>query len=209
MGFFSSSGETFRKYFVLPLLFFVLTLPGKSQNLFLSDSSGILLFGQFSQIQHFEGPAIGLSYSFNGKTAIGMNYGASSIDKRNYRNLSISANHLVKNQTEGDPFNVEVIPAFERKYLNFSEQNLSLFSFAAGISRDFSQKGSINLIPRISLSYLVSPSVGVTNFLSTGFDMNMGFDLSKHVKLIASPEINLRLDSRRLNGILMSGLVVH
>lgn len=190
-------------------LFFVLSLPGISQNIFLQETSGLYTFGQFAQVQDFDEPAIGLSYSFNGTTSAGISYGASSLNGSNYHSVSLFVNHLVKEQEEGDLFNIEVAPAFERKYHSISEQNLSLFSFAAGISRDFSQDTSMNLIPRASLSYLVSPSVGVTNYLSSKLDIGMGFNLSNNVKLIVNPGLNLRLDNGLINGTLTSGLLIH
>lgn len=197
------------KCFILLLFSFLFTIFGKSQNIFLPDSPGILIFGQFSRVQNFDEPAIGLSYSFNGKTAVGISYGSSSLNSRNYESLSVLTNFLVRNQSQGDEFNVEVVPVFERKYDNLSGQNLSLFSFGAGISRDFSRDSSLNLIPRASLSYLVSPSVGVTNFLSTGIDLGMGLNLTDNVKLIVNPGLNLRLDNGHLNGIITSGLLIY
>lgn len=197
------------KAWCILFLFFAVSLPGKSQNIFLQETSGLYAFGQFSQVQDFDGPAIGLSYSFNGITSAGISYGTNSLNGRSYQSVSLLVNHLIKNQEGGDPFNIEVAPAFERKYYSLSEQNLSLFSFAAGISRDFSQNTSLNLIPRASLSYLVSPSVGVTNYLSGKIDMGMGFTLSNSVKLIVSPGLNLRLDNGLVNGTLSSGLLIH
>lgn len=200
---------TIKKCCVLLLFSFVLTITGKSQNIFLSDSPGVFTFGQFSQVQNFDGPAIGLNYSINGKSALGVSYGASSINGRNYQSLSILANLLIKKQADGDLFNVDVIPAYERKYHEISHQNLSLFSLTTGISRDFSQNSDFNFIPRASFSYLVSPSVGVTNYLSAGMDMNMGFELNKNVKFIVNPGITFRLDNGRYNGIFTSGLLIH
>lgn len=191
------------------VLLLAVSQTGKSQNIFLQKTPGLYTFGEFSQVQNFDGPAIGLSYSFNGTTSAGITYGSNSLNGINYQSVSLLVNHLVKNQQEGDLFNIEVAPAFERKYHSLSEQNLSLFSFAAGISRDFSHDTSMNLIPRASISYLVSPSVGVTNYLSTKLDMGMGFALSKSIKLIINPGLNIRLDNGLINGAFASGLLIH
>ncbi len=202
-------GGFFKRACFLLLFSFVLTVSGYSQNIFLSDSPGFFTFGQFSQVQSFDGPAIGLNYSINGKTAVGISYGSSSINSTNYQSVSLLANLLIKKQSEGDQINFEVMPSFERKYHNLTDQNMSLFSLGTGISRDFSKKDGINLIPRATFSYLMSPSVGLTNFLSAGLDMNLGFALNSNIKLIVNPGMNIRMDNGNYNGIFTSGLVIH
>ena len=202
-------GRLYKRSCVLLLLSFFLTVTGYSQNIFLSDSPGVFTFGQFSQVQSFDGPAIGLNYSINGKTAVGISYGSSSLNNTSYESVSILANMLIKKQADGDLINFEVMPSFERKYQEMSEYNQSLFSLATGISRDFSNNADINLIPRASFSYLMSPSVGVTNFLSAGLDINVGYDIGSNVKVIVNPGINFRLDNGRYNGIFTSGLLIH
>lgn len=199
----------YKRSCVLLLLSFVITVTGYSQNIYLSDSPGVLTFGQFSQIQNFDGPAIGLSYSINGKTAVGISYGSGTLNKTSYESMSVLANFMIKKQTEGDLINFEVMPSFERKYGEFSEHNLSLFSLATGVSRDFSNTDDVNLIPRASFSYLMSPSVGLTNFVSAGLDMNIGYDINSNVKVIVNPGVNFRLDNGRYNGIFTSGLLIH
>lgn len=194
---------------MLFILSFLITFDAYSQNIFLSGKSGVLTFGQLSQVEQFGGQAVGLSYSFDGKSAVGISYGASSLNDRDYQNLSLFGNFLLKEQASGDPFNIELTPAFERKYHEISQQNLSLFSMAAGISKDFSKKSDVNFIPRATFSYLMSPSVGVTNFLSAGVDMSLGFDLNNRIKFVVNPGLNIRLDNGSYNGIFTSGLVIH
>lgn len=199
----------YKRSCVLLLFSFFITVTGFSQNIYLSDSPGIFTFGQFAQVQNFDGPAIGVSYSINGKTAVGISYGSGTLNNTSYESMSVLANFLIKKQTEGDLINFEVMPSFERKYGDLSEYNLSLFSLATGISRDFSNNDDLNLIPRASFSYLMSPSVGVTNFVSAGLDMNLGYDINSNIKLIVNPGVNFRLDNGRSNGIFTSGFLIH
>ncbi|HKL18416.1 MAG TPA: hypothetical protein VJ905_05590 [Halalkalibaculum sp.] len=185
------------------------TVSGYSQNIFLSDSQGIFTFGQFSQVQDFDGPAIGLNYSINGKTAVGISYGSNSLNNRSYQSVSFLANVLIKKQSEGDFVNFEVMPSFERKYHNLTNQHLSLFSLGTGVSRDFSKEAGLNLIPRATFSYLMSPSVGLTNYLAAGMDMGIGYDINSNIKLIVNPGLNVRLDNGRYNGTFTSGFLIH
>ncbi|MDX1585467.1 MAG: hypothetical protein R3222_01935 [Balneolaceae bacterium] len=152
---------------------------------------------------------MGLSYSLNGKTALGISYGSNSLNNRNYQSVSVLANILIKKQSEGDAVNFEVMPSFERKYHTITDQNLSLYSLGTGISRDFSNRADINLIPRASFSYLMSPSVGLTNYFSAGLDMGLGFDINSNIKLIVNPGLQLRLDNGSYNGTFTSGFLVH
>ena len=187
---------------------FVVTLSAYSQNIFLEDDSGFLTFGQLSQVEHFSGQAVGLNYSFDGKNAVGLRYGSSTLNGSNYQDLSLYGNFLIRKQAEGDLFNLELVPAFERKYHKQSFQNKSLFSMATGISRNISSMSNVDMIPRVNLSYLVSPSVGVTNFLSAGMDFSLGIDLNRNVKLVVNPGINFRMDNGNYNGMFTSGLLI-
>lgn len=201
-------GGRIKLFGILLVFSFVFTVSAQSQNIFLDDTSGFLTFGQLSQVEHFGGQTIGLNYSFDGETAVGISYGSSTLNNSRYQNVSVHANLLIKKQSAGDPFNLEIIPAFERMYNEQSYQNKSLFSMAAGISKDISMIDSFDMVPRASFSYLVSPSVGITNFLSAGMDMNMGFDLTSNVKFIVNPGVNLRLDNGQYNGVFTSGLLI-
>ncbi|MGK7369927.1 MAG: hypothetical protein ACNS64_06905 [Candidatus Halalkalibacterium sp. M3_1C_030] len=203
------SGRIYKKCTVLLLFSFFVTVSGFSQNTFLSDSPGFFTFGQFSQVQNFDGPAIGLSYSINGKTALGISYGSNSLNNKNYQSVSVLANLLIKKQSEGDVVNFEVMPSFERKYHNLTDQHLSLFSLGTGVSRDLSNEAGLNLIPRATFSYLMSPSVGLTNYLAAGLDVGIGYDINSNIKLIVNPGMNVRLDNGRYNGIFTSGLLIH
>lgn len=194
---------------MLFILSFLITFTAQSQNIYLDGKSGVLTFGQLSQVEQFGGQAVGLSYSFDGKSAVGISYGASSLNGRDYQNLSLYGNFLLKDQASGYPFNIELTPLFERKYHEISQQNMSLFSMAAGISKDFSKKSDVNFIPRATFSYLMSPSVGVTNFLSAGMDMSFGVNLNNRLKFIVNPGVNIRLDNGSYNGVFTSGLLFH
>lgn len=194
---------------ILLVFTFFFTVSGYSQNIYLADSPGLFTFGQFSQVQQFDGAAVGLNYSINGKTALGISYGSNSLNNRNYQSVSVLGNVLIKKQTDGDAVNFEVMPSFERKYHNLTEQHLSLFSLGTGISRDFSTNANVNLIPRATFSYLMSPSVGLTNYLSAGLDMGLGFEINSNIKLIVNPGMNVRLDNGRYNGTFTSGLLIH
>ncbi|NGP77704.1 hypothetical protein G3570_13735 [Balneolaceae bacterium YR4-1] len=198
-----------KKISILLAFSFFVTISGYSQNIFLSDSPGLLTYGQFSQVQQFDGASVGLNYSLNGKTAFGISYGSNSLNNRNYQSVSVLANVLIKKQSEGDILNFEVMPSFERKYHNPTNQNLSLFALGTGISRDFSQRSDINLIPRASFSYLMSPSVGLTNYFSAGLDMGLGYDISSNLKLIVNPGLNVRMDTGSYNGTFTGGFLVH
>lgn len=199
----------FKKISILLAFSFFVTISGYSQNIFLSDSPGLLTYGQFSQVQQFDGASVGLNYSLNGKTALGISYGSNSLNNRNYQSVSVLANILIKKQSDGDVVNFEVMPSFERKYHNLTNQNLSLYSLGTGISRDFSKQADINLIPRASFSYLMSPSVGLTNYFAAGVDMGLGVDINSNIKLIVNPGLNVRLDNGRYNGTFTSGLLIH
>lgn len=201
-------GDTCKTLCAFLILSFVVTLSAHSQNIFLDDNSGFLTFGQLSQVEHLSGQAVGLNYSFDGKSAVGVRYGSSTLNGSSYQDLSLYGNFLLKKQKSGDPFNLEVVPAFERKYHDVSAQNKSLFSMAAGISRNLSNMSNIDLIPRANLSYLVSPSVGVTNFLSAGMDLSMAVDINSNVKLVVNPGVNFRMDNGRYNGVFTSGLLI-
>lgn len=199
----------YKKCTVLLLFSFFITVSGYSQNIFLSESQGVFTFGQFSQVQNFDGPAIGLSYSINGKTALGISYGSNSLNNKNYQSVSVLANLLIKKQSEGDIVNFEVMPSFERKYHNLTNQHLSLFSLGTGVSRDLSKEADLNLIPRATFSYLMSPSVGLTNYLAAGLDMGVGYEINSNIKLILNPGVNVRLDNGQYNGIFTTGLLIH
>jgi len=199
----------YKKCTVLLLFSLFITVSGYSQNIFLSDSQGIFTFGQFSQVQDFDGPAIGLNYSINGKMAVGIGYGSSSLNNKSYQSVSFLTNILIKKQSEGDIVNFEVMPSFERKYHNLTNQHLSLFSLGTAVSRDFSKEAGLNLIPRATFSYLMSPSVGLTNYLAAGMDMGIGYDINSNIKLIVNPGLNVRLDNGRYNGTFTSGFLIH
>ena len=201
--------RVYKKSSILLVFSFFLTVSGYSQNIFLSDSPGLLTFGQFSQVQNFDGASVGLNYSINGKTALGISYGSNSLNNRSYQSVSVLANLLIKKQSEGDAVNFEVMPSFERKYHNLTNQNLSLFSLGTGVSRDFSNDAGLNIIPRATFSYLMSPSVGLTNYLSAGLDMGLGFEINSNIKLIVNPGMNVRLDNGRYNGTFTSGFLIH
>ena len=79
---------------------------------------------------------------------------------------------------------------------------------AAGISRDLSSMNRFDLIPRASLSYLVSPSVGITNYLSAGMDISLGVDLNRNVKFVVNPGALYRIDTGQFDGVFTSGLVI-
>lgn len=202
-------GGSCKKISILLAFSFFVTISGYSQNIFLSDSPGLLTYGQFSQVQQFDGATVGLNYSINGKTAVGISYGSNSLNNQNYQSVSLMANILIKKQSEGDVINFEVMPSFERKYHNLTNQNLSLYSLGTGISRDFSKRADVNLIPRASFSYLMSPSVGLTNYFSAGVDMGLGYDINSNIKLIVNPGLNLRLDNGSYNGTFTSGFLIH
>lgn len=199
----------YKKSSILLAFSFFLAVSGYSQNIFLSDSPGLLTFGQFSQVQHFDGASVGLNYSINGKTALGISYGSNSLNNRNYQSISVLANLLIKKQSGGDAVNFEVMPSFERKYHNLTNQNLSLFSLGTGVSRDLSNDAGLNIIPRATFSYLMSPSVGLTNYLSAGLDMGLGFEINSNIKLIVNPGMDVRLDNGHYNGTFTSGFLIH
>lgn len=201
-----------KKYFSTILIFIfamVSSINTYAQNIFLKDSPGIYTFGKYSYMDNLNGPAAGLNYSFNGTAAIGVSYGSISENRKDYRSMSIHGNLLVNKQAEGDLINFEVIPAFERKYNEVSDQYLSLFSFGAGVSRDLSPETDFNLIPRAFFSYLMSPSVGVSNYLSAGLDLNVGVSLSKNLKFIIDPGVIFRLDTGQGNSAITGGLLIH
>lgn len=201
-------GDTVKKLSVFLVLSFFVTLSAHSQNIFLDGNSGFLTFGQLSQVEHFGGHTVGLNYSFNGNSAVGISYGSSTMNESRYQNLSLQGNFLLKKQVAGDLFNLEVIPAFERKFHRSSNQNKSLFSMATGISRNFSNINRFDMIPRVSLSYLVSPSVGITNYLSAGMDFSLGIDLYNNITLVVNPGGLYRMDTGQFNGVFTSGLVI-
>ncbi len=194
---------------LLSIFLLSLSFETHAQNIFLEGSSGIHTFGKYSYMNNSYGPATGINYSFNGTTAIGISYSSILQNRQHYKSFSIIGNMLVNKQSEGNLINFEVVPIFERKFNEVSKQYFSLFSFGTRISRDFSSESKTNLIPRASFSYLMSPSVGISNYFSTGLDLNIGYDLSKNIKFIIDPGVIFRLDKGQANSTITCGFLIH
>lgn len=194
---------------ILASIFTVCSVSGlQAQNLFMNNYSGLMTFGNVSFIQHSNESSLGISYSFQGNKSIGISYGRLMENGANFTNLGIAGNFLLKKQGREDVLNVELSPVFRRVYNKSSERYASLFSMGIGFSRDFSATPGMDLIPRASISYLASPSVGMDNYLGVGLDMGVGFDINSKFKFVVDPGFNLNVDRRIVNGSIMGGVIL-
>jgi len=194
---------------VLASIFTICTVSGlEAQNLYMNNYSGLMTFGSVSFIQPSNESALGISYSFHGNKSIGISYGRLMENGAHFTNLGIAGNFLLKKQGQDDVMNVELSPVFRRVYHKLSEKYASMFSMGIGFSRDFSATPGMDLVPRVSFSYLASPSVGVDNYLGVGLDMGVGFDINSSFKFVVDPGFNLNVDRGIVNGSIMGGVIL-
>lgn len=99
-----------------------------AQSLFLkSGYSGMAAMGGVGLNGDFSGPVTALSYSFNGKTDLGIVFSKLTAGRHYVTSFGLTSDILVAKQYDGDAVNVDISPGIQRSHTDVRDVYQKLF----------------------------------------------------------------------------------